>query len=92
MGFQVGKGITHQPVGCGGFIYMHHHSCNKLYVFFSFLPDHDPLAFPIERAMGNKTLTTGVWCLMLRLWISQKTVFFTLSLNIVMLQVSTVSE
>ena len=69
---------------------MHHHSCNKLYVFFSFLPD--PLTFPIERAMGNKTHTTGVWCLMLRLWISQKTFFFTLSLNIVMLQVSTVSE
>ena len=25
VGFQEGKGITHRPVGGGGFIYMHHH-------------------------------------------------------------------
>ena len=76
VGFQVGKKITNRPVGCGGLIYMHHHSCNKLYVFFSFSPD--PLAFPIERAMGNKTHTTGIRRLKLRLRISQKTVFLRL--------------
>ena len=79
MGFQVGKGIIHRPVGCGGFIYMHHHFKSHNFVtsytfFFPFLPD--PLAFPIERAMGNKTHTTEVWRLILRLWISQKTVFY----------------
>ena len=79
MDFQVGKGVTHRPVGCGGFIYMHHHFKSHDLVTsytFSFLFLPNPLAFPIERAMRNKTRTIGVWRLMLRLWISQKTVFY----------------